>query len=157
MSRPAPWLRWALHLPTRLYDADLGRLLGHRFLMLTHVGRRTGRRYRTVLEVLEWRAGQHEAIVMSGFGPQSQWLRNLQAGGGEEVRIGRERWSPQLRMLEPAEATAVLAEYERRNRLAAPVVRIVLSRLARLRYDGSDEARRQVVETLPLLGLRPDV
>src|SRR5207248_4487384 len=37
-----------------LYSAHAGRLLGHRFLLLAHCGRRTGRVYRAVLEVVAW-------------------------------------------------------------------------------------------------------
>ncbi len=48
-----------------------------------------------------------------------------------------------------------MAGYERRNRIAAPIVRFVLSRLAGFRYDGSDAGRRKLVATLPLVAFRP--
>ena len=54
-----------------------------------------------------------------------------------------------------AEAAMVMAGYEQRNRLAAPLVRMVLSRLAGWRYDGSDAARRRLVRALPLVAFRP--
>lgn len=57
------------------------------------------------------------------------------------------------RALEREEAVRVMEGYERRNRLARPIVRGVLSRLAGFRYDGSSEARERLVEALPLLGL----
>ncbi|MFL5517182.1 MAG: nitroreductase family deazaflavin-dependent oxidoreductase, partial [Gemmatimonadales bacterium] len=50
--RPPRLVRRLLHSPTRLYDWHLGWLLGHRFLRLHHVGRRSGRRYESVLEVV---------------------------------------------------------------------------------------------------------
>jgi hypothetical protein len=50
----------------------------------------------------------------------------------------------------------VVAAYERRNRVARPVVRAVLSRLAGFRYDGSTEARDRLVEALPLLAFSPN-
>ena len=50
-SGPGPVMRAVFGAPARLYDAGLGWLLGERFLCLTHVGRRSGHRYRTVLEV----------------------------------------------------------------------------------------------------------
>ncbi len=146
-------LRIALAAPRAIYRARLGWLLGHRFLLLTHRGRRSGQRYRTMLEVLRWRAAEHEAVVMSGFGPRAQWLRNVRAGGSE-IRIGREHW-PARRMLEPEEAVAVLAGYERRNRLLAPVVRRVLTRLTGERHDRTDAARARIVSALPLIAFRP--
>lgn len=152
----SPLLRRALALPAHLYRAGLGPLLGHRFLLLVHEGRRTGRRYETVVEVIRWDPATREAVVLSGWGRRASWFRNVEAGGLAEVRIGRERWArPAHRVLEQQEAAAVLAGYERRNRLGAPVVRRVLGRLSGMAYDGSPEARLEVVGALPVVAFTP--
>jgi hypothetical protein len=101
------------------------------------------------------RSGTSEAIVISGFGRRSNWYQNVLAGGAQEVAIGRIRFMPQIRLLEAEEAARGLADYEHRNRIAAPVIRRLLSRLTGLPYDGSDEARRNVARRLPLVGFRP--
>lgn len=147
-------LKRALRAPVFLYAIGADRLLGHRFLLLTHRGRCSGRAYRTVLEVVDWDADQREAIVVSGFGRRSDWLLNAFDGGAVEVRIGGSAFRPQVRELSADEAVRALAAYERRNRLGAPIVRAVLSRLAGFRYDSSDGARRALVERLPIVGLR---
>jgi len=46
---------------------------------------------------------------------------------------------------------AVLADYERRNRVAGPLIRFVLSRLQGWRYDGSTQVRRRAAEALPVI------
>jgi len=148
-------LRRVLRAPVRLYDAGFGRLLGERFLMLTHVGRRSGRTYRTVVEVVGRIPERDEYVVMAGFGRSADWLRNVRAGGGREVAVGRRRFRPAVRELGEDEAAAVLAGYERRNRLAAPVVRVVLGRLVGWRYTGTDADRRRLVRELPLVALGP--
>ncbi|MGH3049423.1 MAG: nitroreductase family deazaflavin-dependent oxidoreductase [Gaiellaceae bacterium] len=150
----SPLLRRLLSGPNVLYRLRLGFLLGRRFMRLTHRGRRTGTLYRTVVEVVRWDPVRHEAVAMSGWGRRSNWFRNVVAGGAVEVELGRERYAAEVRVLEADEAAVVLADYERRNRLAAPLVRMVLSRLVGFRYDGSDASRRRVVETLPLVGFR---
>jgi deazaflavin-dependent oxidoreductase (nitroreductase family) len=155
MTRPGPILRRALRLPIGLYDIGAGRLLGHRFLLLTHRGRRTGRLDRTMLEVVRWDPERCEAIVMSGFGPNANWRLNVLAGGAAQMRIAGLRFEPLVRSLEPVEAVAAVADYERRNRLIRPIVRGVLSRLAGFHYDGSLEARDRLVEALPLLAFSP--
>jgi deazaflavin-dependent oxidoreductase (nitroreductase family) len=152
-DRPGPVLRRVLRAPVWLYRARLGWLLGRRFLLLIHTGRRSGRTYRTVLEVVGRPPG--ECVVMAGFGPNTDWLRNVQAGGGREVVVGRHTFRPAVRLLDVAEAADVLAGYERRNRLAAPVVRAVLSRLVGWRYTGTDAERRRLVAERPLVALRP--
>ena len=50
---------------------------------------------------------------------------------------------------------AVLADYERRNRLARPVLRRVLSMLVGRPYRGTAADRRHAVAMLPLVALRP--
>jgi deazaflavin-dependent oxidoreductase (nitroreductase family) len=150
-----PILKWGLNAPQAIYAAGGGRLLGHRFLLLIHRGRHSGRSHRTVLEVLQWRPAEREAIVMSGFGPRANWLRNVAAAGdAAEIEIAGARVCAHMRVVGRDEAIAVLAGYERRNRLIAPILRRVLSRLAGFRYDGSPAARARVVETLPLVGFR---
>ena len=138
-----------------MYDHDLGWLLGRRFLLLTHRGRRSGRHYRTMLEVVGTDDARRETFVMVGLGRRAQWYRNVLAGGAVEVAIARERFSPALRELELAEAAAVLGDYERRNRLVAPIVRAVLSRLVGWRYDGTPAARERLVGERPILAFAP--
>ena len=142
-------------MPVALYSANAGWLLGHRFLLLAHRGRRTGRVYRTVLEVVAWDEPTREAVVMSGFGYTSQWYRNVRATDPVEVRIARLRFAPRVRQLNADEAAAVLAAYEERNRIAASLIRAILSKLAGFRYDGSESARRRLVQVLPLVAFRP--
>ena len=149
-----PVARRVSRVPGRLYDWHLGWLLGHRFLRLTHVGRRSGRRYRTVLEVVGPGPRPGEVVVMAGFGHAADWFRNIQALPPVEVAIGLERFRPEARVLGEQEAAAVLAGYERRNRLLAPVVRRVLSWLVGWQYDGSAAARDRLVEQLPLVAFR---
>lgn len=153
--RPGHLLKWLLKAPVVLYSADAGWLLGHRFLLLAHRGRRTGRVYRTVLEVVAWDAAAREAVVVSGFGRTSQWYRNVLARDPVEVRIARLRFVPRMRQVDDNEAASVLADYERRNRIAAPVLRVAFSKLAGFRYDGSESARRRLVQVLPLVAFRP--
>lgn len=153
--RPSPLLGRVLGAPAYLYDAHAGWLLGRRFLRLTHVGRRTGRRYRTMLEVIGQDRRTGEVLVMAGLGRSAQWLRNIEAGNAVEVAIGHDRFHPVHRMLTPVEASEALAGYERRNRLLAPIVRKVLSWLVGWRYDGSPAARLRLVTQLPVVAFRP--
>jgi len=157
-QQPAPpkgFLGFLLGLPTYLYRARLGFLLGHRFLLLVHEGRRSGKRRETPLEVVRYDRATHEAIVAAGWGRKTQWLHNVEAGLAREVWIGRERYAPAWRTLPIEEAAGVLEQYERHSGMPKAVVRSVLSRLLGWRYDGSPEARQRAAAQLPLIGLRP--
>ncbi|MEO8969576.1 MAG: nitroreductase family deazaflavin-dependent oxidoreductase [Solirubrobacteraceae bacterium] len=144
----------ALRAPVVLYHWHLGWLLGQRFLRLTHRGRRSGRCYRTMLEVIGTDRIRKEVFVMVGLGRRAQWYRNVQAGGAVEVAIGNERFRPAYRELKPMEAVQAIGDYERRHRLLSPIVRAMLSALIGWRYDGSLGARRRVVSERPIIALR---
>ena len=140
--------------PVYLYHWHLGFLLGHRFLLLTHTGHRSGLRRQTVLEVLEYREQSGEAVVMSGFGRESDWLRNITAKPVERIQIGSQSFAAEHRLLDEDEAIQVFDGYERRNWLIAPIVRRVLSWLLGWTYQGTEDDRRRLVRQLPLIAFR---
>lgn len=154
-TRLNPVLRGLFRAPAYLYRWRCGWLLGRRFLLLVHTGRRTGLRQETVLEVMEYRDEGPELVVMSAFGPDADWLRNIQATPGPDVVIGSHRFTAAHRILEPHEAVRVIAGYEQRNRLMAPIIHAVLSRLLGWRYVGSELDRRWLAAHLPLIAFRP--
>jgi deazaflavin-dependent oxidoreductase (nitroreductase family) len=154
-GRPSHVLRFIFKAPVRLYNNDLGWLLGKRFLCLTHVGRRSGRRYRSVLEVIGHNPTAAEYIVIAGLGPSSDWYRDIQANPAIEVVVGRHRFAPQHRVIDETEAAAVVVDYERRNRWIIPVIRRLLTTLVGWRYDGSEIARQRLVRQLPVVAFRP--
>jgi deazaflavin-dependent oxidoreductase (nitroreductase family) len=145
----------AFAAPNRLYDAGVGWALGHRFLRLTHTGRRSGRAFRVVLEVVAYDEHSGAATVVSGFGPRADWYRNVTAGGPVWVDLGRGPRPADHEVLPTDEAVTVLAAYERRNRLAAPVLRRALGALVGRRYTGTDADRRRLAEDLPVVRFTP--
>jgi deazaflavin-dependent oxidoreductase (nitroreductase family) len=148
-------LWYLFRVPVYLYRWRLGWLFGHRGLLLTHIGRRTGLRRQTVLEVVEYRKEGPEVVVVNGFGPNSDWIRNIEAKPGEEVTVGSEHFVATHRFLGPEEAARVIQDYEHRNRFIAPIVRRGLSWLVGWPYHGTDSDRQRLVKELPLIAFRP--
>lgn len=141
--------------PIYLYHWHLGWLLGNRLLLLTHIGRRTGLARQTVLEVVDYQKEGPEVVVVNGFGRDSDWVRNIEAGSGEEVTVGSQHFVASHRFLREEEAMRVIKDYEHRNRFIAPIVRRGFSWLLGWRYLGSEADRRQLVSQLPLIAFRP--
>jgi deazaflavin-dependent oxidoreductase (nitroreductase family) len=154
-TRLNPVLRGLFRAPVYLYRWHCGPLLGRRFMLLVHTGRRTGLHRETVLEVVEYRNEGPEIIVMSAFGPDADWLRNIQATPSADVVIGSRRFAAAHHVLGAEEAIRVIAGYEQRNRLIAPIVRAVLSGLLGWRYVGSEADRRWLAKHLPLIAFHP--
>ena len=131
-------------------------MLGRRFLLLTHTGRYTSACHQTVLEVMEYRREGPEVVVMSGFGRNANWLRNIQAKPNPEVIVGAQSFVAAYRILDGAEAVRVLRGYERHNRFM-PRGSPGADRLLGWKYHGTEPEQYRLVEQLPLIAFRPRV
>jgi deazaflavin-dependent oxidoreductase (nitroreductase family) len=135
-----------------LYRFHLGWLLDHRFLLLTHRGRKSGRIYHTVLEVVRFDHATSEAVVVSGWGGRADWFRNLRAHPALEIAIGRDRFVPTQRFLDANQVEAELADYARGHPLAVRV----LPRLFGVRLDGPEATRRAFAQSVRMVAFCPD-
>lgn len=115
LSTPKGVLRFALRLPVYLYRIGFGRLFGHRFLLLVHRGRRSGRVYRTTLEVVCYDEVTRESMVLSAWGERSDWYRNIRQEPALEIQTGGGSYVPKQRFLTPEENHAVVSSYARRH------------------------------------------
>jgi deazaflavin-dependent oxidoreductase (nitroreductase family) len=126
--------------------------MGKRFLMIEHRGRRSGKLYRTVIEVAGRHPDKHEWIAAAGFGPKSDWYLNLQAGTLEAVWIGSRRHAASARFLEPGEAGDVMDAYEQTH----PRTAQALLKGMGVSYDGTDEGRIEMMSQIPMVAFRID-
>lgn len=137
--------------PIWLYRARLGWLLGHRFLLLTHIGRRSGLPRRTVLEVVRRDKATGTYYIVSGHGEQSQWCRNISKTPEVEVQVGRRRWPALAQRLFPQEAEREFAQYARRYPLAWRLA----SRFLHYPAGESPTDFGPVAQVVPVFALRP--
>ena len=79
--------------------------------VILHRGRRSGREYRTPLFAFR---RDRTLVIALLYGDESDWLRNLRAGGGRVVRAGRTYVVGSPEIVETAAAVEMLA------RLSAP-------------------------------------
>ncbi|MBN1438762.1 MAG: nitroreductase family deazaflavin-dependent oxidoreductase [Anaerolineales bacterium] len=112
---PRGLARLAFRLPIGLFRLGLGGLLGTRFLLLIHSGRKTGRERRTVLEVVRHDKEKSVFVVAAGFGPQSDWYQNLRSRPQAFVQSGRRRWNMRAEFLTPDRAGEEMLDYGRRH------------------------------------------
>ena len=110
---PKGMLRWFLRAPLALYRIGLGRLLGGRFLKLTHSGRVSGMKRETVLEVVMRDEAAGTIYVASGWGENSNWLLNVTRDPSVGVDYKGESYRARARRLGIDEASDVLADYAR--------------------------------------------
>jgi deazaflavin-dependent oxidoreductase (nitroreductase family) len=148
---PRGLARLAFRLPIYLYRLGLGGLLGTRFLMLTHTGRKSGLERKVVLEVVHYDRETTTFTVAAGFGTGSDWYQNIQANPRVTVQCGRRHWPMVARFLTPEEAGDELLNYASRY----PRALQELARFMGYRLDGTQEDIRALGQMLPMVDFTP--
>ncbi|HEY1653305.1 MAG TPA: nitroreductase family deazaflavin-dependent oxidoreductase [Acidimicrobiales bacterium] len=148
--RPRGWQKQLFKLPTHFYRLRLGFLFARRFLMIEHLGRRSHKLHRTVVEIAGHRG--NEWICASGTGPAADWYRNLCAGGLEAIWLGRKRYRATVRFLEATESSDFMAAYEQ----AHPKTAKKLFEIMDVSYDGTDKDRVQMMAKIPMVAFTID-
>jgi deazaflavin-dependent oxidoreductase (nitroreductase family) len=144
-------LRLMLRAPIWLYRWHLGWLLGHRFLMLTHIGRKSGQPRRTVLEVVNWDKATGAYYIASGWGERSDWLRNVEKTPQVQVDVGGRHFTAIAERVATDEAASVLYAYARRHPFA---FRELAGVMAGRKLQPTAADSRVLAAVVPLVALR---
>ncbi len=145
-------LRSFYKAPQFIFRLHLDRLLGHRFLELVHTGRVSGQTRRTVLEVIAYDPERCESVVVSAYGEDADWYRNIAAASPVEIRQAGRRFVPIHRDLEAVEAAQAAAEFCSRHPVEARLVAPVLRRIGAA-VPGAHP--RVMLSSLPMVAFRP--
>jgi deazaflavin-dependent oxidoreductase (nitroreductase family) len=151
---PRGLTRLAARLPIWLYRARMGWLLGDRFLMLTHTGRKSGLRRQVVLEVVHHNKDAGTYVIASGWGEKSDWFRNIQKTPRVTVHAGSRRFEAVAVRLSLEEAERELLDYAQRHPTA---FRELAGFMAGQRLSGTPEDCRLLARSIPLVILWPSV
>jgi deazaflavin-dependent oxidoreductase (nitroreductase family) len=150
-QRPGRAALVVLRLPLVLYRHGWGWLLGNTFMLLVHAGRRTGQPHPMTAMVMRYDPETREVVIFSGWGPTSDWVRNIRSRPALRVEVGRLSFTPQHRFLSQDESVAVarafIAEHPYRLRLARRILGWPDLR--------DDAVLRDFVDTHPFVTFRP--
>lgn len=150
-QKPKGLFKWFLQAPKWLYRAHLGFLLGSRFLLLEHVGRRSKSPYQTPLEVAHHDPDRDEYIVTSGTGVKADWYRNIQANLADAIWLGNRRYPVVQRFLPTDEAVDVMKGYERDHPKAAAKLESMMG----VSHADTQESWMAMMEKIPMIGFTP--
>lgn len=137
-------------IPLVLYRLRLGWVLGNRFMQITHVGRRSGRTYRTILAVLRFDRDTREIYAISAW-KGSDWYDNIQASPARLIESGRVRYVPVQRTLSAEEITEAFMEYRRQH----PIFSRMVCRIPGWKWDSTYEEFLTLARGLHGVAFRP--
>jgi deazaflavin-dependent oxidoreductase (nitroreductase family) len=141
-----PW-----RLPIWLYRLKLGWLLGHRALLLTHIGRISGQARTAMLEVVHYAKDSNTYYVASGFGEKSQWYQNLMKTPEVTIQVGNKHFPVTAEHLPVNEAERIFGIYQEKH----PNAIKNLSRLVGYKLGDSSEEIRTFMHAIPIIAFHP--
>jgi deazaflavin-dependent oxidoreductase (nitroreductase family) len=147
---PRGFARLAFRLPIWLYRLHLGWLLGGRFLLLQHTGRKSGRLRETVLEVVRYDPGGQAYYIGAGFGESSDWFQNLRQTPQATIRVARRSYQVIAKRV-PLDAAG--AEY-RIYASQHPSALKGLSSFLGVKLTGTEEDYPMLAHRMPLIRLQ---
>ena len=149
---PGKALRLGLRLPIWFYRLRLGWLLGHRFLLLTHTGRKSGLPRQTVIEVVRYEKETKTYYVVSGWGEKSDWYQNVRKLPQVGIHSGGDYFKAQAEFIGGEQAVEILEAYARDHPMA-------FNELSGLflgeRMTPNSDAPRRLAEKMPMVAFRP--
>lgn len=149
--RPGRLALALFRMPLRAYHHGKGWLLGHTFVVLTHIGRTSGQPHQSVLMVLRIRHDPFEVVVCSAWGAESDWLKNIRAHTAVRVECGRESFEPEQSFLSDEESVSVVLDWLRQHPWRFRLMARVLGW-----GDLQDElVAREFVRIRPFVSFRP--
>ena len=108
---PGKLLRFGLRLPIWLYHLKLGWLLGNRFMMLTHIGRKSGKPRQTVIEVVKNDKQTDTFYVVSGWAEKSNWYQNILKSPEVTIQVGRRKVQAQTQFIPLDQEIEIMETY----------------------------------------------
>lgn len=149
--KPAGFLRMLVRFPILLYRLKLGWLLGKRFVLLNHIGRKSGLKRQTVVEVIDFDKEAGTYYIASGWGYTSNWYQNLLAKPSITIQVGLKKLKVVARTLSAADSVKVLLKYQAMHPFAARE----LSRFLGFNIINASpgEIEKYVREALPVIEL----
>jgi deazaflavin-dependent oxidoreductase (nitroreductase family) len=119
-------------------------------IVLVHRGRKSGRIFRTPVETLAGDPDRGELVVAPMWGKDSDWYRNVVAGGLVEVHVRGEERQAEWRELDETERRAAMDAYRDAHPFYSGIILRMLVRVNSLEGD----PEHAVLQELPMLALR---
>jgi deazaflavin-dependent oxidoreductase (nitroreductase family) len=139
-------------MPIWIYRLGFGWLLGGKFLLLTHKGRKSGQSRQAVLEIIQAYPSENRYLVVSGFGSRSHWYQNIIIEPRVVIQVGTKRINAIAEQLDKKLAGDAMLAYAENF----PGNLKTLSRVLGYEIDHSPAGYRTFGEQIPVIKFSPD-
>ena len=153
-KRPGGFLKFFFKTPVFLYKIGLGgfeRMIGAEWMLLTTVGRNSGKPRQTMVDILEYDQDADTYYIEAAYGARADWYKNIQANPVFDGQVRRRKFKARAGELTADGAADKLVEFYRRK---PAYVRSVMAMVG-MKFKDEDELR-VVARNLTLLAVKPE-
>jgi deazaflavin-dependent oxidoreductase (nitroreductase family) len=144
-----PLFKWIFKIPILYYKLGLGGLLEKRCLLLTTIGRKSGKLRHTPLEFVH-NSQDNTFRVSPGWGGNTDWYKNVLHNPHVAVQVGRRKFNALAEPAPDKEAAEFMLNVSRRH----PDMDKIWNRWSDQRVDGSWESYLHAARFFPSVRLK---
>jgi deazaflavin-dependent oxidoreductase (nitroreductase family) len=153
-KRPGPFLKFFFKFPVWLHKIGFGgweRMIGAQWMLITTIGRKSGKRRETMVDVMDYDQGTDTYYIEVAYGNKSDWYRNIQANPIFEAKVGRCKFRACATELSSEITGEMLVKFYREK----PAYTRSVMMMVGMKFNGEDELR-EIAKRLKLLAIHPE-
>ncbi len=153
-KRPGKFLKFFFKVPVSMYKIGFGgfeRWFGAQWMLITHIGRKSGKRYDSMVDVMDYDKATDTYYVEAAYGTRADWYRNIQASPNFEARVGRRKFLARAESLSNENTADTLVRFYR----AKPAYTRSVMAMVGMKFNGEEDLRA-IAPKLMLLAVHPE-
>ena len=153
-KRPGQLQKFFFKVPVWLHKIGLGgweRLIGAQWMLITTIGRKTGKRRETMVDVMDYDKENDIYYVEAADGARADWYKNIQSNPIFEAQVERRKFKARAGALTNEGAGELLVRFYRQK----PAYTRSVMAMAGMKFKDEDELR-ELGKNLTLLAVKPE-
>ena len=153
-KRPNAFQKFFFKIPVWIHKMGFGgweRLVGAQWMLITTVGRKSGKPRDTMVDVMDYDKANDTYFVEVAYGSRADWYRNIQANPLFKARVGRRQFQARAATLANADAGEMMVQFFRRK----PAYTRTVMAMVGMKFEGEEELRA-LGSKLTLLAVHPE-
>ena len=153
-KRPSALLKFFFKTPLLMHKLGFGgweRLIGAQWMLITTIGRKTGKRRETMVDVMDYNEANDTYYIEAAYGTRADWYKNIQSNPIFEAQVGRRKFKARAGALSTEGAAELLVRFYRQK----PAYTRSVMAMAGMKFKDENELR-EMGKNLTLLAVKPE-
>lgn len=153
-KRPSWILKFFFKVPVWIHKLGFGgweRLIGAQWMLITTVGRKSGKPRDAMVDVMDYDAASDTYFIEAAYGSRADWYRNMQANPIFDARVGRRKFKARATPLSNEGAGELMVQFYRKK----PAYTRSVMAMVGMKFE-NEEQLRALGSKLTLLAVKPE-